>query len=63
MSDFRRVSGLVFAFGSTDTDLKTGKVLESASSRNIIVNPPVDPVFFETLETAPSVAIATPTKN
>jgi hypothetical protein len=63
MSDFRSVGGLLFAFASTDTDLKTGKVLEKATSRSIVLNPSVDRTFFETLETAPSVASPSPTKS
>jgi hypothetical protein len=52
MSDFRKVDGLVFAFATTDTDLKTGKVLGKGSTSRIILNPPVELAFFETLEPA-----------
>lgn len=64
MSDFRRVGGVLFAFASTDTDLKTGKVLEKASTRQITLNPPIDLAFFKTLESSPSsVSSPTPTEN
>ena len=49
MSDFRRVGGLLFPFFSTDTDLATGKILETAAVRSITLNPAFDPGIFETL--------------
>ena len=49
MSDFRRVGDLLFSFASTDTDLATGKILETAAVRSITLNPAVDPKMFETL--------------
>jgi hypothetical protein len=63
MSDFRKVDGLLFAFGSTDTDLRTGKVLEKTTARSILLNPVVEAVFFETLGTAPSPSGASPAKS
>lgn len=60
MSDFRTVGGLFFAFASTDTDLKTGKVLERATSRNITLNPPVEASLFETLEPGPPASVSNP---
>jgi hypothetical protein len=36
--DFRKVSGLNFGFGSIDTDLGTGKVLQRTSVRTVKVN-------------------------
>jgi hypothetical protein len=64
MTDFRKVGGVLFAFASTDTDLKAGKVLEKASTRQITLNPLIDPAFFRTLESPPpSVSSPTPTKN
>jgi hypothetical protein len=63
MSDFRKVGELLFAFASTDTDLKTGKVLEKATLRSIVLNPTVDPEFFETLEKAPSASSPSSTKS
>jgi hypothetical protein len=50
MTDFRKVGNLRFSFASTDTDLKTGKVLEQATTRDITLNPPIPPGLFETLE-------------
>lgn len=35
MTDFRPVGEVLFAFASTDTDLKTGKVLEKTTTRDI----------------------------
>jgi hypothetical protein len=48
-SDFRKVSGVVFGFASTDTDLATGKVLERAEVRGIKVNSSFDPAIFNKL--------------
>src|SRR5262245_26349204 len=41
MTDFRKVDNLVFSFASTDTDLKTGRVLEKVMVREITLNPPI----------------------
>lgn len=49
MSDFRRVGELLFPFKSTDTDLATGKVLETATVRSITLNPALEPGVFEKL--------------
>jgi hypothetical protein len=48
-SDFREISGVRFAFAGSETDLKTGKVLEMSQIKSIKVNPPIDPSFFEKL--------------
>jgi hypothetical protein len=48
-SDFREIAGVKFPFATTDTDLKTGKVLESTTVKSIKLNPPVDPAIFEKL--------------
>ena len=45
-SDFRKVNGVLFAFASTDTDLATGKVLETTTIRSIKVNPQFDATIF-----------------
>jgi hypothetical protein len=50
MSDFRKVGNLIFSFASTDTDLKTGEVLETTKVREIRLNPPVAIDFFDRLE-------------
>jgi hypothetical protein len=52
MSDFRKVGNLIFSFASTDTDLETGKVLETTKVREIRLNPPVAVDFFDRLESA-----------
>ena len=49
MSDFRQVAGVWFAFANTETDLKTGKVLETTTIREITVNPKIDQAIFEKL--------------
>ena len=49
MSDFRQVAGVWFAFANTETDLKTGKVLETTTIRTITVNPSLDEAIFEKL--------------
>jgi hypothetical protein len=48
-SDFRSISGVQFAFAGSETDLKTGKVLETSQISSIKINPPIDPSFFEKL--------------
>ena len=48
-TDFRFVSGVQFAFASSETDLKTGKVLETSQIKSIKINPPIDPSFFQKL--------------
>ena len=48
-SDFRKVSGAMFPFASADVDLGTGKVLESATVREIKVNPGFDQAIFDKL--------------
>lgn len=48
-SDFRMVSRVQFAFAGSETDLKTGKVLETSRINSIKINPPIDPSFFEKL--------------
>src|SRR5262245_29721905 len=49
MSDFRQVAGVWFPFANTETDLKTGKVLETTTIRAITVNPKIDEAIFERL--------------
>jgi hypothetical protein len=49
-SDFRKVNGVLFAFASTDTDLATGKVLETTTVRSINVNPQFNPAIFSTFQ-------------
>jgi hypothetical protein len=48
-SDFRKVNGVLFAFASKDTDLATGKVLETTRVRSIKVNPQFNTAIFSTL--------------
>ncbi len=48
-TDFRTISGVQFAFANSETDLKTGKVLETTKIQSITVNPTIDPSFFEKL--------------
>ena len=47
--DFREIGGVRFAFAGSETDLKTGKVLETSQIKSIKVNPTLDPSFFEKL--------------
>jgi len=65
MTDFRKAGELLFPFASTDTDLKTGKVLEKAITRHITLNPPIEPTtFFQTQERpGPSASRPSPTKS
>jgi hypothetical protein len=48
-SDFREIAGVKFPFATTDTDLKTGKVIETTTVKSIEVNPPIDPTIFKRL--------------
>jgi hypothetical protein len=48
-SDFREISGVQFAFASTEIDLKTGKVLESTKVNKIKVNPSINQSIFNKL--------------
>jgi hypothetical protein len=48
-SDFREISGVQFAFASTEIDLKTGKVLESMKVNKIEVNPSINQLIFDKL--------------
>jgi hypothetical protein len=47
-SDFRQMAGVQFAYRSTDTDLATGKLLQTTTILDIRVNPVVDDHLFET---------------
>ncbi len=49
MTDFRRVAGVLFSYRNTETDLKTGKVLETTTVRSVTVNPVIDTEIFTTL--------------
>jgi hypothetical protein len=49
MSDFRRISGVPFAFANSEIDLKTERVLETTTLRAITVNPTIDGAIFEKL--------------
>jgi hypothetical protein len=48
-SDFRTKSGVQFAFASSETDLRSGKVLETTVVRSVKINPPFVPSIFEKL--------------
>ena len=45
-SDFRTISGVQFAFASSETDLQSGKVLETTVVRSVKINPPLVPSIF-----------------
>ena len=49
-SDFREVNGVQFAFAGSETDLKTGKVIETSQVKSIKINPTIKPTFFERLD-------------
>jgi hypothetical protein len=49
MSDFRQVAGVWFPFANTETDLKTGKLLETTTVRAITINPEIDGEIFRKL--------------
>jgi len=48
-SDFRTISGVQFPFASSETDLESGKVLETTVVRSVKINPPLVPLIFEKL--------------
>jgi hypothetical protein len=48
-SDFRKIDGVLFAFFSTDTDLATGKTLETTRVHSVQVNPQFDASIFSQL--------------
>jgi hypothetical protein len=48
-SDFRDVNGVKFPFATTETDLSTGKVLESTTTKSVKTNPTLPPTFFNQL--------------
>jgi len=52
-SDFRVISGVRFAFAGSETDLKTGKVLETSQIKSIKINPPLDKTLFERPQDSP----------
>jgi hypothetical protein len=45
-TDFRRVAGVRFAFQASDTDLATGKLLQTTTFLDVQVNPPADDALF-----------------
>ena len=47
--DFRTISGVQLAFASSETDLQSGKVLETTVVRRVKINPPLNPSIFEKL--------------
>jgi hypothetical protein len=48
-SDFRTISGVQFAFASTETNLQSGKVLETTVVRSVKINSPLALFIFEKL--------------
>jgi hypothetical protein len=46
-SDFRQVAGVRFAFAARDTDLATGKLLQTTTLLEVRANPPVDDRLFQ----------------
>jgi len=48
-SDFRDVNGVKFPFVITETDLNTGKLLESTVTKSVKINPRLPPTFFDQL--------------
>lgn len=48
-SNFRKVGGVVFAFAGSETDVKTGKILETSQIKRVKINPTIEPAFFEKL--------------
>lgn len=49
ITDFLKVGEVLFSFANTETDLKTGKVLETTTVHSIKLNPKVDDALFTKL--------------
>ncbi|MEY2577434.1 MAG: hypothetical protein QOI49_258 [Verrucomicrobiota bacterium] len=49
MSDFRQVGGIWFSYANTETDLQTGKLLETTTVRTVSINPKVEEKVFREL--------------
>ena len=49
MSDFRQVGGIWFPFANKETDLSTGKLLETTTVRSITINPDIGEKDFRQL--------------
>ena len=48
-SDFRDVNGVKFPFATAETDLNTGKPLESTITKSVKINPTLPPMLFDKL--------------
>jgi len=48
-SDFHDVDGVKFPFATAETDLNTGKLLESTITKSVKINPSLPPTFFDKL--------------
>jgi hypothetical protein len=48
-SDFRDVNGVKFPFATTETDLNTGKLLESTTTKSVKINPTLPSSLFDNL--------------
>jgi hypothetical protein len=48
-SDFRDVNGVKFPFATAETDLNTGKLLESTVTKSVRINPTLPPTLFDKL--------------
>jgi zinc protease len=46
-SDFRDVNGVKFPFATTETDLNTGKLLESTATKSVKINPTLPRTLFD----------------
>ena len=48
-SDFHDVDGVKFPFATAETDLNTGKLLESTITKSVKINPMLPPTLFDKL--------------
>jgi hypothetical protein len=48
-SDFHDVDGVKFPFATAETDLNTGKLLESTLTKSVKINPTLPPTLFDKL--------------
>ena len=48
-SDFRDINGVKFPFATSETDLTSGKLLETTVIKSVTINPTLVPTFFDKL--------------
>jgi len=49
-ADFRDVNSVKFPFATTDTELNTGKLLETTTTKSVKINPTLPPTLFDSFD-------------